>query len=143
MAEQLSSEQFFKPKATSTPEFGSREYLRQVSAGVHPPAMFATASEIVNTHDLGDIGMQVVKKGPDGTYDYHPILDKDELLAHKLYADADLSESIRDHGFDWGQEKFDEAPVRLRNDTLTNGHHRVAGMLAYRPDEFLRVHTGL
>jgi hypothetical protein len=103
--------------------------------------MFATAREIVDTHALGDIGMHVYKYGEDGTYDYHPIFDNNELLKHKLHNDPDVTESIRDYGFDWGQEHFDDDPVRLRNDTLTNGHHRVANMLEYRPSEFLRIHT--
>jgi len=123
------------------PEFGSINYARRLINGTQPPAMFATAREIVATHALGDIGMHVYKQGEDGEYDYNPILDNDELLEHKVNNDPDLAENIRDYGFDWGQEHFKEDPVRLRDETLTNGHHRVASMLKYRPDEFLRIYT--
>lgn len=123
-------------------QFGSPEYFRQVSRGTHPPAMFATAKEIVNTHHLGDMDHPLNEGSDiDDEEDYRYAESKEDLLQHKLDNNPDISESIRDYGFDWGKEHFDDDPITVRNDTLLDGHHRVANMLAYRPNEFVPIKT--
>jgi len=120
-------------------QFGSPEYLRQVSAGVHPPAMFATAPEITRTHHLGDMDhpIEVGYDTPDAHYHYFST--KEELLNHRLEDDTRLIHDIRDNGFDWSKEPIWHPTIR--NDVFEDGHHRLAAMNAYRPDEFMPIHT--
>lgn len=128
----------------SRPQFGSKNYYRQVSSGVHPPAMFATAKELVDKHSLGDLGSPVSREDEYGN-EYHEYFDnKDDLLQHKLEDDDKLSYDIGEHGFDWSEHvnnPYYQIEVNAENKTLTDGHHRVAAMLAYRPDEFIPFST--
>jgi hypothetical protein len=125
-----------------SPQFGSPEYLRQVTSGEHPPAMFATAREIVDTHRLGDMEHPVEKYDEEtGEKGYHYFNTKQELLQHKVNEAPDLVDDIAYHGFDWNKEDMEHDPITLRNDTLVEGHHRTAAMYALRPDEFMPIHT--
>lgn len=128
--------------ANLSPQFGGSEYYRQVIAGEHPPAMFATAKELVDTHLLGD------QYGGIYRYDkptMHRFKSKEETLAHKLTAKPELTQSIKEHGYDWSKPATIHAISNtsgVQNKGLINdAHHRIAAMLEHRPDEFLPIET--
>lgn len=126
----------------SSPQFGSKKYFSKVFRGVHPPAMFATPEEILRTHDLGDMGSPVSQEDSQGN-EYHEYFESpEELLQYKLEDDPHLADDIADKGFDWSKHRdshFDRVQVTDR--ALSDGHHRLAAMLEYRPKEFMPIET--
>jgi hypothetical protein len=103
--------------------------------------MFASARELVDTHHLGDMEHPVSMEDENG-YGYKHYFDtKHELLQHKVDDNPDVSDSIAEHGFDWEYALRHDYPPTVRNDTVVDGHHRIAAMYAYRPDEFMPIHT--
>lgn len=126
----------------SSPQFGSKKYFSKVFRGVHPPAMFATPEEILRTHTLGDMGSPVSQEDSQGN-EYHEYFDSpEELLHYKLQDDEDLADDIREKGFDWSQHlKNHFNRVQVTDRELSDGHHRLAAMLAHRPDEFMPIET--
>lgn len=132
-----------------SPQFGSYDYHEAVAHGEHPPAMFATANEIIQTHHLGD----------QGDYDTNELLDekredadarpgmgyntpeeftKEPKATRESGWYGGLTKRIKKHGYDWSKPVEIEAsdPTSI----LQNGHHRVAVMQRDRPDEFLPLH---
>jgi hypothetical protein len=135
-----------------SPQFGSYDYHDLVSTGDHPPAMFATAKEIIKTHHLGDMDEQSTKREliheKLENADSYPGMGYDEEPEEQANGPADerqsgqfggLTQRIREGGYDWSK------PVRIRAhgeaSTLLNGHHRVAVMRRDRPEEFLPIRT--
>jgi hypothetical protein len=135
-----------------SPQFGSYDYHDLVSTGDHPPAMFATAKEIIKTHHLGDMDEQSTKREllheKLENADSYPGMNYDEEPEEQASGPADerqsgqfggLTQRIKEGGYDWSK------PVRIRAhgeaSTLYNGHHRVAVMRRDRPDEFLPIRT--
>jgi len=134
-----------------SPQFGSYDYHDLVSTGDHPPAMFATAKEIIKTHHLGDMDEQSTKRelihekleNADAFpgMNYHDVDGVDEGPADERQSGqfGGLTQRIKEGGYDWSK------PVQVRAhgeaSTLYNGHHRVAVMRRDRPDEFLPIST--
>lgn len=136
-----------------SPQFGSYDYHDLVSTGDHPPAMFATAKEIIRTHHLGDMDwLQGTKRELLSEKleeaDARPGMSYDEEPEEQANGPADerqsgvfggLTQRIKEGGYDWSK------PVDIRAhgeaSTLFNGHHRVAVMRRDRPDEFLPLNT--
>lgn len=142
--------------STKPPEFGSPEYHEQVAAGVHPPALFATAPEIIKSHFLGDMTIPVRRRDAFGN------LRKDQfgnvlrakfghpnaLLKYKLGNQPLLTEDIKQFGFDWhptGDHDRSQITTSLdfhgHGPTVLGGHHRLAAMNAHRPEEFIPLGT--
>jgi len=133
-----------------SPQFGSRDYHQQVSEGVHPPAMFAKAPEIVQTHHLNDIEGFRSAQTPEerlqhGEGWYVPFRDKEDLLKYKEKEQPYLTHDIKEHGFNWhspiqaGHLKYDH---QLDDSvSIVDGHHRLAAMYHHRPDDFLPMQT--
>lgn len=134
-----------------SPQFGSYDYHDLVTSGDHPPAMFATAKEIIKTHHLGDMDWESSKhellkeklENADAFpgMNYHDVEGIDEGPADERQSGhfGGLTERIKEGGYDWSK------PVDIRAhgeaSTLYNGHHRIAVMRRDRPDEFLPLNT--
>lgn len=124
-------------------QFGTSKYFKSVSEGKHPPALFATAREIwANTHP-GDLDAPYSQENSQGEKQEAWYKDKKDLLEHKVSDKPSLTKSIKNTGYLWAHNVMTGSHVTLRNDVLTDGHHRVAAMLTHRPDEFLPIKTVL
>jgi len=135
-----------------SPQFGSPEYHEQVGSGDHPPAMFATAREIVDTHHLSDQYRGIHNIGKPHMWRFKT---KDDLLDFKAQNKPDLVENIKKEGFDWKAPittqsvsspesvlNLTTSPESVRNTgVVLEGHHRLAAMHRHRPDEFLPIET--
>ncbi|CAB5219265.1 hypothetical protein UFOVP221_47 [uncultured Caudovirales phage] len=141
--------------ATRSPKFGGRAYYRQVDAGVHPPALFATPREIVDTHNLADMTFypelkKKVRKGRN-----QPKAVKEELLESKRNDDVGqaLSDSINTRGYVdkptqnpyeaivLGAQHYEDKNAGIKGPVLLGGHHRVAIMHEQDPDKFMFIQT--
>jgi hypothetical protein len=141
-------------------QFGSYDYHDQVERGVHPPAMFATAPEIIRTHNLDDAeGADLSKEDllidkldeadsrPGMTYEEEPEESQNmppEDRQSGWY--GGLTQRIKENGYDWSKPVQVRAHGSIRHDqlgsTLYQGHHRLAVMNRDRPEEFLPLQTG-
>jgi hypothetical protein len=121
-----------------SPQFGSTEYHQRVLAGGHPPAMFATAREIVDTHNFSDQyrGLHNINNPRMWAHS-----SKEALLEHKEHNQPELTKNIKEKGYDWSKPVVTYSvgsPENVKNTgVVTDGHHRIAAMLRHRPDEFL------
>lgn len=142
--------------STKPPEFGSPEYHKQVAEGTHPPALFATAPEIIKSHFLGDMTLSYRRKDAFGNLrrdQFGQVIQAkyghpNALLKYKLGHQPLLTEDIKNFGFDWApQGDFDRSQITTSLDylghgpTVLGGHHRLAAMNAHRPDEFIPLGT--
>jgi hypothetical protein len=133
-----------------SPQFGSYDYHEAVAHGEHPPAMFATAKEIIKTHQLGDKGDEYTVKEllnekleeadarPGVGYDVPEGFIKQPKETRQSGWYGGLTKRIKKQGYDWSK------PVELEasdpQSILHQGHHRVAVMRRDRPDEFFPLH---
>jgi len=121
-----------------SPQFGSPEYHEQVTSGEHPPAMFATAREIVDTHHLSDQyrGLHNIDKQYMWRFQ-----SKGDLMKFKEQNKPHLTQSIKEEGYNWKHPIVSysvQSPENVKNTgVVTDGHHRLAAMHQHRPDEFL------
>jgi hypothetical protein len=141
--------------ARRSPKFGGKAYYRQVDAGTHPPALFATSREIVDTHNLGDMLLypdinKKVRKGQN-----QPKAVKEELLESKRNDDVGvaLSDSIQTRGYVdkptrnpfegivLTTQHYDDEGAGVKGPVLLGGHHRVAIMHQQDPDKFMFIQT--
>lgn len=133
-----------------SPQFGSPEYHRRVAAGTHPPAMIATAPELVQTHHLNDIEGGRSAHTPSERLQYGdgwevPFRSKEDLMSYKAQDKPYLTEDIKKRGFDW-KEPVQTGHIGYLKElkdsvSVVDGHHRLAAMYYHRPDEFLPVQT--
>jgi hypothetical protein len=133
-----------------SPQFGSPEYHRQVSSGTHPPAMIATAPEIVQTHHLNDIEGGRSAHTFSERLEYGdgwevPFRNKEDLMSYKEKDRPHLTEDIKGQGFNW-KEPVQAGHIGYLHElkdsiSLVDGHHRLAAMYYHRPDEFLPIQT--
>jgi hypothetical protein len=117
--------------------------------------MFATANEIIKTHNLGDAAFEGLTKSQllseklDNA-DAREGMSYEEELDEQASGPAaerhsgmygGLTARIKKGGYDWSKP----VDIRAHGDasTLYDGHHRVAVMQRDRPDEFLPIKTGL
>ena len=128
-------------------QFGSYDYHDAVASGVHPPAMFATATEIADTHDMadqtGDYSKEEILRekreeaearpgvGYDVPEDFHD--EPEDTRQSGWY--GGLTQRIKEHGYDWSKPIEMETGVPAA--TITDGHHRLAVMHRYHPDQFI------
>ncbi|CAB4124054.1 hypothetical protein UFOVP45_125 [uncultured Caudovirales phage] len=119
-------------------QFGTSEYFRKVAEGTHPPAMFATAREIFKHTYPGDLDAPYSSSNSQGDTEDHWYEDEDHMWDHKYHDKPGLTKDLKANGYDWSKN---EEPVTLRDDTLQNGHHRIAALTKHRPDEFLPINT--
>lgn len=131
------------PNRNLSPQFGSHEYTRQVAAGTHPPAFFASAKEIHDTHTYGDAGADdmIFDKKTKGYVPTTLPSNPDKLMDYKRNEDPELTSALKKHGYDWNEVTIHHDPVSARNDTLMDGHHRVAAMLKHRPNDYMPLET--
>lgn len=120
-----------------SPQFGSDEYHRQVAAGVHPPAMFATADELVRTHNLWDA--QTTRR------------NKQTVLEKKFLNDPELTRNIQNNGYNWDHRDWSGVrgiPIQYSTSSLypviRDGHHRTAAMYYTRNQDWVPLaHMGV
>jgi hypothetical protein len=125
-----------------SPQFGSAEYYGKVISGEHPPALFATAKELSDTHLLGDQYGGIHRVDKPNMWKFK---SKEETLAFKEQNKPDLIEHIKERGYDWSKPATVHA---IKNTSgvqntglLADGHHRLAAMVKHRPDEFMPIKT--
>jgi hypothetical protein len=125
-----------------SPQFGSADYYQKVISGEHPPALFASGRELVDTHLLGD------QYGGIHRYDKPKMWNfktKEDTLAFKRQNKPDLIEQIKDRGYDWTKPALIHAISNTsgvqNTGMIADGHHRIAAMQAHRPDEYLPIRT--
>lgn len=125
-----------------SPQFGSSEYYSQVTSGEHPPAMFATGRELVDTHLLGDQYGGVHRVNKPTMWNFKT---KEDTLAFKEQNKPDLIEHIKERGYDWSKPALIHAISNTsgvqNTGLLADGHHRLAAMVKHRPDEFMPIKT--
>jgi len=122
-------------------QFGSAEYFRKVAEGTQPPAMFATAREIVHSTYPGDLDAPYSGQNSQGESEDHWYESENHLWDHKYHERPETTESLKAKGYDWSAAQKTGDHVTLRNDVLQDGHHRIAAMVRHRPDEFLPIKT--
>jgi hypothetical protein len=140
----------------SAVQFGSAEYHDKVARGVHPPAMFATAPEIINTHELEDTYSTVdelleakqeeADARPGVGYDIPEGFTKEPEDTRQSGWFGGLTQRIKSNGYDWSKPVETEVtstsyPVPGSGAMVINGHHRLAVMHRDRPEEFLPLDT--
>jgi hypothetical protein len=125
-----------------SPQFGSTDYYQKVISGEHPPAMFATSREIVDTHLLGDQHGGIYRYDKPNMWKFKT---KEETLAFKRQNKPDLIEQIRVRGYDWSKPATIHAISNMsgvqNTGMVADGHHRISAMHAHRPDEYLPIRT--
>ena len=127
-------------------QFGSYDYHDRLSRGVHPPALFATANEVLDTHNLADKQSESTEElMEDKLYDADSLPGVGYDVPEEFHEEPEderqsgwyggLSARIKEHGYDWSKPV--EAVSFGAASTISDGHHRLAVMQRDRPDEFI------
>ena len=138
-----------------TPKFGGKAYYRQVTAGLHPPAMFATPNEIVDTHNLADMVHYSDMKSPGLTRN-QTRAEKNAVLEAKRndFVGEVLADSVATHGYidDTSGDPYRSIQLTaedhltygggpVRGPVVLGGHHRIALMHKEAPNDFRLIQT--
>lgn len=124
-------------------QFGSPEYHRQVVAGEHPPAMFATPQEIIDHYDMDDSygSTEELLRAKHAEADAAPhTYLKAPASERQSGWYGGLTQRIKESGYDWSKP-VEVDPTYGPRGALVDGNHRVAVMHRDRPDEFIPIRT--